>query len=163
MKKIIFIAVMIIALSVSITAQDIYDPELLAQIGLSETEISEIQDIQYQAEKKNREANVEMNVLKAQLEKLLLDEHPDMDQVRKTIEATLKWRIQAETANVEARVQIREKLGTDNFEKLLRLRKRIQQNNRTNTARPNQAPNQSNQSNQSNQNNMGTGTPNSRN
>ncbi len=142
MKKLIFVMMILVITAAAVFAQDIFDPRLLTQIGLSAEEIEEIQEIQFQSEKKIREANVEMNVLKAQLEKLLLDEHPDMDQVRKTIEATLRWRIQTEIANVEARVQIREKIGSENWENLLRLRKKIQQRIQNNTTIQSQvAPN----------------------
>ncbi|MCK5200382.1 MAG: hypothetical protein KAR21_18625 [Spirochaetales bacterium] len=145
MKKFIFIFMILFITALTVSAQDIFDPRLLTQIDLSAEEIEEIQEIQYQAEKKIREANVEMNVLKAQLEKLLLDEHPDMGQVRKTIEATLRWRIQTEIANVEARVQIREKIGSENWEELLRLRKKILQRIQNNNAIQNQeAPNTGN-------------------
>ena len=142
MKKIILVMMILVITASVVFAQDIFDPRLLTQIGLSADEIEGIQEIQFSSEKKIREANVEMNILKAQLEKLLLDEHPDMNQVRKTIEATLKWRVQTEIANVETRVQIREKMGSENWENLLRLKKRIQQMAQNNSTNQNQvAPN----------------------
>lgn len=142
MKKIIFVVMILVITASVVFAQDIFDPRLLTQIGLSADEIEGIQEIQFSSEKKIREANVEMNILKAQLEKLLLDEHPDMNQVRKTIEATLKWRVQTEIANVETRVQIREKMGSENWENLLRLKKRIHQRTQNNSTNQNQvAPN----------------------
>ncbi len=142
MKKIILVMMILVITASVVFAQDIFDPRLLTQIGLSADEIEGIQEIQFSSEKKIREANVEMNILKAQLEKLLLDEHPDMNQVRKTIEATLKWRVQTEIANVETRVQIREKMGSENWENLLRLKKRIHQRTQNNSTNQNQvAPN----------------------
>jgi len=139
MKKIIFVMLILVITASVVFAQDIFDPRLLTQIGLSADEIEEIQEIQFSSEKKIREANVEMNILKAQLEKLLLDEHPDMNQVRKTIEATLKWRVQTEIANVETRVQIRNKMGSENWESLLRLKKRIHQRTQNDSINQNQA------------------------
>lgn len=139
MKKSIFIFMILIITATAVFAQNIFDPRLLTQIGLSAEEIEEIQEIQYQAEKKIREANVEMNILKAQLEKLLLDEKPNMQKVRKTIEETLQWRIQTEIANVESRIRIREKMGSENWDKMLRLRKQILQRIQNNTAIQNQA------------------------
>ena len=139
MKKSIFIFMILIITATAVVAQNIFDPRLLTQIGLSAEEIEEIQEIQYQAEKKIREANVEMNILKAQLEKLLLDEKPNMQKVRKTIEETLQWRIQTEIANVESRIRIREKMGSENWDKMLRLRKQILQRIQNNTAIQNQA------------------------
>ena len=139
MRKFIFV-LMIMTLTVTVLyAQDILDPRLLTQIGLSNEEIEEIQEIQYQADKKIREAHVEMNILKAQLEKLLLNEDPNMQQVRKTIEETLQWRIRTEIATVEARIQIRKKMGSENWEKMLKLRKQIQQRIQNNTAIQRQA------------------------
>jgi len=139
MKKLLFILIILVITASTVFAQDMFDPRLLTRVGLSTEEIEEIQEIQYQAEKKIREASVEINILKAQLEKMLLDEHPDMNQVRKTIEATLRWRIQTEIAKVEARVQIREKMGSENWEKMLKLRKQIIQRVQNNTAIQNQA------------------------
>ena len=139
MKRLLLILVMLSFALSAITAQDMFDPRLLTKIGLTQQQIEELQEIQFQAELKIREANVEMNILKAQLEKLLLNEDPDMQQVRSTIEATLRWRVQSEIANVEARVQIRERLGSDNWGKLLRLRKQIQQRAQENSTSQNQA------------------------
>ncbi len=133
MKKLLFILIILVITASSVFTQNIFDPRLLTQIGLSTEEIEEIQEIQYQAEKEIREANVEMNILKAQLEKILLNEDPNMQQVRKTIEETLKWRIQTEIANVEARIKIRKKMGSENWEKMLRLKKQIQQRIQNNT------------------------------
>ena len=139
MKKLLFILIILTLTATVLFAQNMFDPRLLTRVGLSTEEIEEIQEIQYQAEKKIREASVEINILKAQLEKLLLNEDPDMNQVRKTIEATLRWRIQTEIANVEARVQIREKMGSENWEKMLKLRKQFIQRVQNNTIIQNQA------------------------
>jgi len=160
MKKLLFILIILIITSSALSAVEIFDPQLLTQIGVSAEQIETIQNIQYQSEQKIKMANAEINILKAQLEKLLLQEHPDMEQVKKTIEATLKWRIQSETANVEARVRIREQIGTKNWEKLLTLRKRIltQQRNQSSNGSNNQGSN-----NQGSQNSGGSGTSNERN
>lgn len=138
MKKLLFILIILTLTATVLFAQNMFDPRLLTRVGLSTEEIEELQEIQYQAEKKIREASVEINILKAQLEKLLLNEDPDMNQVRKTIEATLRWRIQTEIANVEARVQIREKMGSENWEKMLKLRKQIIQRVQNDAATQNQ-------------------------
>ena len=157
MKKLFCVLIILIITGSALSALEIFDPQLLTKIGVSTDQIKIIQDIRYQSEQKIRMANAEINILKAQLEKLLLQEHPDMEQVKKTIEATLKWRIQSETANVEARVQIREQMGTKNWEKLLTLRKRIL------TQQRNQSSNGTNTNNQASQNSGGSGTSNGRN
>ena len=138
MKKLTFVLMIMVLTAAVLSSQNMIDSRILTQVGLSPEEIQEIQEIQYQAEEKVKEANIEINLLKAQLEKLLFDEDPDMDQVRKTIEATLKWRIQAETANVEARVQIRQKMGSENWGKMLRLRRQILKRIQNNKALQNQ-------------------------
>ena len=138
MKKIVLTIMILLITAAAVTSQDFFDPRFLAQLDLTAGEIEDIQDIQFQAERNIHEYNLEMNILKAQLEKLLLKEHPDMDQIRSTIEATLRWRSEIEITNVEARVQIREKMGPDNWEEMLKLQKRIRLRAQAETAEGNQ-------------------------
>ena len=142
MKKSIFIFMILIITATAVFAQNIFDPRLLTQVGLSAEEIEEIQDIQFQTEQRIKANNAEINIIRAQLEKILLEQHPDMETVREMIEAAARWRSENEIANVEARVQIRQKMGSGRYEEMLRLRKKIQQRIQTNSATQNQvAPN----------------------
>ncbi len=131
MKNFIFIMIILALVVSTVSAQDIYDSRLLARIGMSAEEIREIQEIQFRMEQQIRLYNADLNILKAQLEKLLLNENPDMDDVRTTIRKTIQLRSQSEITRVEARVLTRQKMGTQNWENMLKLLTKLRQVQRT--------------------------------
>ena len=102
------------------SGQRIDDPEMLEDLGLSESEIESIREIQDDAESVLREARVELNLLKARLEKLLLDVNVDMQRVEQLIRESVEWKIKSELAEIRRRVEIRKIFGEERWEEFLR-------------------------------------------
>jgi len=102
------------------SGQRIDDPEMLEELGLSESEIESIREIQDDAESVLREARVELNLLKARLEKLLLDVNVDMQRVEQLIRESVEWKIKSELAEIRRRVEIRKIFGEERWEEFLR-------------------------------------------
>ncbi len=127
--------------AVWVSAQDIVAEELLKKLDLSQDQIEQVLQIQETYQKQIREAALEMNVYKAELEKLLFKEDPDMSKVKKLLEESLKWRLQSEMAAITERVETRKAMGEEKWEQMLRLRKRLIERKQMQTQpRPNTLP-----------------------
>ncbi len=130
MKKITVALFLFIASITWISAQDLYTAAYLESLGLTQNQIQQILQIQNTSRNQIRESTLEMNIFKAQLEKMLYNAHPDMNKVNKLLEESLKYRLKAETAAIQARVRTREIMGEQAWEKMLQERKRIRQQTR---------------------------------
>ncbi len=127
MKKLIAVLMIFFAAAVWVSALATYTTEQLAEIGLTQEQIQQILKIQNTYSKKIREAALEMNIYKAQLEKMLFEANPDMEKVKKLLEESLQYRLQSEMAAIQERTQTRQLVGEENFQKLMRLRKRLRE------------------------------------
>lgn len=140
MKK-TFAALLVFLASVTwISAQDLYTESFLNKLGIQADQITRILNIQSTSRNQIKEAALEMNIFKAQLEKILYDKNPDMVKVKKLLEESLKYRLQSELAAIEARVQIRKIMGEKAWEKMLLARKRSNKGNKIQTRKAPQPP-----------------------
>lgn len=96
-----------------IYAQDIQTQarHYLTRLGVANAEISRIIDIQMQTRTQVRRAQLELNVLKAQLDQALFPVNVDMNKVQRLLEQSLNWKMKAELARIRERVEIRKILG----------------------------------------------------
>jgi hypothetical protein len=111
----------------SASAQNISNPELLERLGLNEDEMERMVEIQRNAAMEAREAQIELNILQAQLEKLLFPVDVDMREVEELLRASLEWKMIAELAEIRKRVETRKLLGDEGWEQLLRMARILQQ------------------------------------
>ena len=84
-----------------LSPQGMDNPEVLEKFGLNEEEIERVMDIQAKAEKIIEGARLELNLLKAQLEKLLFDVNVSMKEVEKLLKSSLEWKLKAELAEID--------------------------------------------------------------
>ena len=101
--------------------------QILKRVDLTEEEVEWFTAFQSEIDRQKKEAQIELNIAKAQLEKLLFPVDVDMKAVEKLLRSTIEWRLQLELTEIRWRVEVRKKLGDEKFEKLLRLIRLIQQ------------------------------------
>ncbi len=124
MKKPTLIAAFLL-LAVCVTAaQPIDNTEILKRFGMNDEEIERVMAIQMDTERIIQEARVELNLLKAQLEKLLFDIDVDMNSVERLLRQSIDWKLKAELAEIKRRVELRKLFGEERWAKFLRARKR---------------------------------------
>ncbi len=116
MKKLFALLIILFVTAVWVSALEIITEDQLLELGLSENQIAQVLEIQNTYRNQIREAALEMNVYKAQLEKMLYSENPDMDKVRKLLEESLKWRLQSEMAAIKERTETRKVLGEEKWQ-----------------------------------------------
>lgn len=144
MRRIIFLLPAFLLSVGFLTAQNVSNPQQALQffekLGLSDQEIEGVSTLMKKSERTRKEASLELNLVKAQLEKLLFPANADLGQVEILLRSSLEWKLKAELADIKLRVELRKLLGEERWERYLWfLRNRRTQAERQN---PNSTPKQ---------------------
>ena len=131
MKKIWFVSLLLWMIAAGAYAQGIDNPQILRKLDLTEEEITQIMKIQRGTQKVQIEAQIELNLYKAQLEKILFYPDVDMKEVEKILKASMEWKLRFELAKIRRRVEIRKIMGEERWEKFLRIWKMDKQKSRS--------------------------------
>ena len=98
-------------------AQSAPGPEgkMLKQLGLTDTQVSQVMDIQGKTRTSVHANAVQLRLLRAQLDKALLPSTVDMQGVNTLITQMGQVRVDMQKTLVAARVQLRQIIGDDGF------------------------------------------------
>jgi hypothetical protein len=99
-------------------AQDWDNPELLERLDLDEQQVEKIREIFEETEKEIRQARLEIDVLRAQLRKLLFEEQVDMREVERMLRQSLEWELKQRMAQIRRQVELRELLGDAKYARM---------------------------------------------
>jgi len=111
-------------------SQDWDNPQLLKRLDLGEEEIANIREIFEKTEKEIREARLEIDILKAQLRKLLFQQQVNMREVERLLRDSLEWEMKERMAQIRRQVQLRTLLGDTKYARLteaVEARRRVQE------------------------------------
>lgn len=118
MKRLMIVLVLgLLAAGFSYT-QDWDNPEILERLGLKEAQVQEIQEIFEKTEGEIREARLEIDVLRAQLRKLLFQEQVNMREVEQLLRQSLDWEFKERMAQIRRQVELRELLGDAKYARM---------------------------------------------
>ena len=98
--------------------QDWDNPEILERLDLDEEEVEKIREIFEQTEREIREARLEIDVLRAQLRKLLFEEQVNMREVERLLRQSLDWELKERMAQVRRQVELRQLLGDAKYARM---------------------------------------------
>ena len=121
MKRVVLMLSLVCLASTTTFAQSFDNPQALERLGLTEDQIGRIEEVAAREDRVVREAQVELNLYRAQLEKLLLDPDVNMREVERILKETTEWKLKSELANMRRRVEIRKIMGEEKWEEFLRL------------------------------------------
>ena len=99
-------------------AQDWDNPELLERLDLDEQQVEKIREIFEDTEKEIRQARLEIDVLRAQLRKLLFEEQVNMREVERMLRQSLEWELKQRMAQIRRQVELRELLGDAKYARM---------------------------------------------
>ena len=118
MKRVMLIVVLgLLAVGFSY-GQDWDNPELLERLDLDEGEVEKIREIFEQTEREIREARLEIDVLRAQLRKLLFEEQVNMREVERLLRQSLDWELKERMAQIQRQIELRQLLGDAKYARL---------------------------------------------
>ena len=111
-------------------SQDWDTPQILKRLDLGEEEIENIREAFEKTEKEIREARLEIDILKAQLRKLLFQQQVNMREVERLLRDSLEWEMKERMAQIQRQVQLRTLLGDTKYARLMEAveaRRRVQE------------------------------------
>ena len=118
MKKLMLLVAMgLLAVGFSY-GQDWDNPELWDRLDLDEQEVEKIKEIFEETETEIREAGLEIDVLRAQLRKLLYQEQVNMREVERMLRQSLEWELKQRMAQIKRQVELRELLGDAKYARM---------------------------------------------
>ena len=106
-------------------AQRFDNPQILKRIGLSDETIEQIIEINTKCQQEITEAELELNIFKAQLEKLLFSRDADLNKVEKLLENSMEWKLKSEMARIKRRVMIRQLMDEEQWVQLVMVMKSV--------------------------------------
>jgi hypothetical protein len=119
MKRIALVIVVLFSFALTGWSLDFDRSEPLKKIGLSDDQIKKVMDISVKFNKEKKDAQLELNILRAQLEKLLASTDPDMKSVEKLLRDSVELKVKSELAEIKKRVEIRKVVGEELWNKLV--------------------------------------------
>jgi len=105
-RKIYCFFVLLLLVS-SVYSQGFGNPEILKKFGLSEDVIEQIAAIHMKYQQEIQEAEIELKVYRAQLEKLLFKRDVDLIKVEKLLKESMEWKLKVEMARIKQRTEVR--------------------------------------------------------
>jgi hypothetical protein len=107
--------------------QDWEIPEVLERMGANEEQIETVVEIFEETEREIQEARLEIEILKAQLRKLLFQEAVNMREVERLLRDSLDWELKERMAQIRRQVELRKVLADRMYARLM---KRMQERRR---------------------------------
>jgi len=128
-KRAVLIVVLVLLAVGFSYGQDWDNPEFLERLDLDEEEAQRIGEIFEETEREIRQARLEIDVLKAQLRKLLFEEQVNMREVERMLRQSLEWELKERLAQIRRQVELRELLGDAKYARMSQAveRRRMQQ------------------------------------
>jgi hypothetical protein len=116
-RVILFVVLGLVAVGFSY-GQDWDNPEVLERLDLDEEEVERIREIFERTEREIREARLEIDVLRAQLRKILFEEQVNMREVERMLRQSLDWELKERMAQIRRQVELRELLGDAKYARM---------------------------------------------
>jgi hypothetical protein len=108
-----------IGLQISVASRPL-DPGLLAQVGLNRDEIEEVLELQEQFRLVKERTNVELDVIKAQIARLLYLNENEFSEIDRLLEQAGELRLEQEKFLFRTMSQIRTLFGEDRWSELVK-------------------------------------------
>jgi Spy/CpxP family protein refolding chaperone len=114
------VAVLLLALGAAwASGQAGEDLQVWRKLGLSEEQVDQARAIYERTQRSVREARAEIDVLRAELRRLLLREPVDMAQVERQLRTSLEWEYRLRLAQISRQVELRRLLGDRDYARLM--------------------------------------------
>jgi len=128
-KRAVLIIVLVLLAAGFSYGQDWDNPEFLERLDLEEEEVQKIREIFEETEREIRQARLEIDVLRAQLRKVLFEEQVNMREVERMLRQSLEWELKERMAQIRRQVELRELLGDAKYARMSQAmeRRRMQQ------------------------------------
>lgn len=118
MKRILVISILFLTVSL-LQAQTVSEDRLFQALGLTEGEIEQVLEVQREAAERLRRLRADLEVQKAELARLLLDESPTMRLVERNLRESADIQVQIRMVEIERELTIRRVVGTERWARIV--------------------------------------------
>jgi len=118
MKRILVITILLFTVSL-LYAQSLSGERLLQSLGLEEEEIEQVLEVEREAAAQRQRLRADLEVQKAELARLLLDESPSMRLVERNLRAGADVEVQIRLVEIERELAIRRIAGTERWARIV--------------------------------------------
>ncbi len=110
------IIVCILALiPVTAEAQSLYNERVLRAIGLNQSEIDSVLEVTEDAAAETQRLNADLEIKKAELARILLDDSPSVRQIERNLRDTAEIEVQIRLVEIQRELAVREAVGADRW------------------------------------------------
>ena len=125
--KRIIIALILVMLTTTLSAQTAYNERVLRTLGLNGDEIRQVLQIQQAASESIRRLEADLTVKKAELARLLLDERPNMRMIERNLGESAEIEVDIRMEEIQREIAVREIIGTDRWARIVQTLRARQQ------------------------------------
>ena len=121
MKKIIIAVLLTAFLAAAGFTQDFNNPQVMEKLGLTEQQVEQLKSIYEEAEKIIKEAQLDIEIQKAELKKLLFRSNVDLRQVEIRLRSILEFEYKLRLAEITREVKARGVIGDKEWARLTQM------------------------------------------
>lgn len=100
------------------------DLRVLGELAdIDEDTMKQVIELRNEADEEIRKARSEVDIVKAQVQRLLLEDDPDLDEIEDLLREASEWEVRIRMAEIERDVAIRQLVGDNAWARLLRSRR----------------------------------------
>jgi hypothetical protein len=114
-------AILLLSLAGAIEAQEVPGPQVLERLGLTRQEREQVVRLTREHGDVIRRSRAELDVIKAQLRRLLFDRDVNMEEVQRLLRQSLEWEYRERLAQIELQVALRKLVSEEQYARLLQL------------------------------------------
>jgi hypothetical protein len=113
------VSVLLLAAAASVSAQELYNEQLLRTLGVDPDQIERILTMDQSSENDLRRLNADLDVKKAELARLLLDDEPNMRAVERNLNETAQIEVNIRLIEIRRELAIRDLVGTPQWARIM--------------------------------------------
>ncbi len=119
-KRAILVLIFSLIIAGTVTAFEEKERAFLKEMGLTDQEITELIEINDNTQKTVQQAQAEINILRAQLEKHLISDQPNIKTAEKLLRSAMEWELKIRLAHIKRELDTRRLLGDKKWAELTR-------------------------------------------
>ena len=114
-------AILLLGLAGAVGAQEVPGPQVLERLGLSRQEREQVVRLAREHGEVIQRSRAELDVIKAQLRRLLFDRDVNMEEVQRLLRQSLEWEYRERLAQIELQVRLRKLVSEEQYARLRQL------------------------------------------
>jgi hypothetical protein len=117
-KRILIAGILLLSLAGAVAAQEPPLPQAMERLGVNRQEQQQIERLVRDYREAIQKSRLELEVIKAQLRRLLFDRNVDMEEVKRLLRQSLEWEYRERLAQIELQVELRKLLSEEQYARL---------------------------------------------